>query len=188
LVCSSLVVPGANILAFHPLINVRKRELIQMGVIQSAALSRYRNDRLQPIEDIICNIVQKSTPSYFLHEAVVTENDIKIGRMSWNLITSGDTATFSECILAGSYYSSPLSIFCKAFFDKLYHISPLSKVIFRRATEKSLESILISVVTTALRQLKDSTSFAKILHTVVHIHSGMGVKAVSCAEFGNALL
>ena len=158
-----------------------------MGAVHSVVFRRDRADKLQPLECAIDNIIKKSLPPYFINNPVITDNDMKLIRSSWKIITTGDTVIFTSYVLAGSACLSPQNIFCKSFYERLFQVSPMSKMLFRGKTVKALESVLFAVVTTALRQDMDTISFTKLLHSIVHIHNAMGVKAILYGQFFGAL-
>ena len=126
-------------------------------------------------------------PSYYIKNAVVTEQDIILARASWKHITDGTSPAFYQYRASGTNESSTcLSWFYDTFYKRLFDVNPDARSLFK-TNMQSQGRVLVGMISTALNQLKNPDSFGILLTELTHNHSRRGIRGLQYGIIGDVL-
>ena len=126
-------------------------------------------------------------PLYYVKDLVVTDYDISMARASWKAIVDGASPAFEEAKKNPDFTAaSCLTWFYDCFFSRLFDVNPAARPMFKTNLQ-SLGRVLMGLISTALNQLKDPSTFEKTLINLAHSHSKRGVRGVQYGIMGDVL-
>ena len=127
-------------------------------------------------------------PLYYVRNVVVTEDDISKASSGWNMILEGRAESFIEYRNSLSNGSeSSIEWFSNVFYGRLFDVNPSSRKLFKENASTQAR-VLQAIISTALSQLHDPTTFGKTMTQLAHVHVKRGVKAVQFGIAGDVLL
>ena len=126
-------------------------------------------------------------PPYYIRNLTVTDYDISLARASWKAIIDGTSPAFIEEKKNPSFHAaSCLTWFYDSFYLRLFDVNPAARPMFKTNIQ-SQGRVLMGIISTALNQLKDPSSFERMLVNLAHTHSDRGVRGVQYGIMGDVL-
>jgi hypothetical protein len=107
-------------------------------------------------------IVAIMMPVYYIHDAVVTQNDLKEATTTWTMITDDTSEEFKRRKANDPDFThfSCVSWFFNNFYSRLFDVHPLCRSLFTSGLQ-SQGKFLIKMVSLTLSQLGDQVVFIK---------------------------
>jgi hemoglobin-like flavoprotein len=133
-------------------------------------------------------IVSVMMPVYYVHNAVVTPEDVTMAKASWNLIIEDKSEEFHRKKKEDpnfSYYSC-ISWFFSLFYSRLFDVHPLCKPLFSSGLQ-SQGKFLVKMISITLSQLGDKEAFSTTMAALTVRHCEKGVKAIEYGVVGDVL-
>eukprot|EP01036_Dinobryon_divergens_P039741 gene39741-52446_t len=141
-------------------------------------------------EAIVLALVNKTKPSYYIHNVVLTEDDIRLTTTSWrDILACVETNAFQRRKKEDPENFEYLSIslwFFDAFYNRFFETCADARHIFsgERTSGKVIENLISSAFDCGLDQVKIKEVVCKLTcENYVH-----GIKAAQYGAMGEALL
>lgn len=136
----------------------------------------------------ICDVVSVLMPLYYVHDVVVTPEDIHVAKDCWGLIIENKSEEFlSKQNIDPSFRThSCMSWFFNSFYERLFDVHPLCKPLFKSGLQAQ-GRFLIQMISTTLGQLKNPAEFKNTMRALTIRHCERGVKAIEYGVVGEVL-
>lgn len=132
-------------------------------------------------------IIEIMMPVYYIHNAQVTPEDIKVAKESWALITEDQSQEFLKQKLNSSFaFNSCIGWFYVSYYERLFDIHPLCRPLFTTGII-SQGKFLVKMISLTLNQLHDPSNFHIIMNGLAINHCSKGVKSVEYGIVGSVL-
>mmetsp|Transcript_35925 Transcript_35925/g.36609 ORF Transcript_35925/g.36609 Transcript_35925/m.36609 type:complete len:360 (+) Transcript_35925:93-1172(+) len=136
---------------------------------------------------------EKICPKYLVKDAIVTDEHIQLAKSSWVMIMSGEnTEPFiirKAVSKSDSFpYTSSLTWFYDAFYNKFFELCPDTKAMFERVSMVKQGRLIAGVISSALESFNDTEKLKKRLVSNTVNHNGRGIKSEHYAKMGEALV
>jgi hemoglobin-like flavoprotein len=130
-------------------------------------------------------------PMYYISSSI-TNRDLHLSQLSWNQILSNKSSEFiKKCQINSEfdekYHQNCCQWFTDLFYERLFDIHPLAKVLFIHTSMEKLKRHLIKVISLTLTQNKNPFKFQKLMKNLTILHCHRGVRAIEYGIMGNVL-
>jgi len=146
--------------------------------------------RIDPSEGI--NHLQKVKPEYYVKDVVLADEDIELAKESWMIVMSGDnTKPFLTRLEADPNefrYSSTLTWFYDAFYEKFFEVCPDAEPMFHKVSMLKQGRLIAAVISSSLDSLKNPAHLEEKLIKNTKRHNGKGIKSEWYSKMGDALI
>jgi hemoglobin-like flavoprotein len=125
---------------------------------------------------------------YYIHDNVVTQDDIDIVKYGWNLILKCQTLPYLNIIKNKKdlQFNSCISWFSMVFYDRLFNVHPSCQPLFT-AGLVGQGKFLVRMITVTLSQLGNPEVFKRTMISLAISHCKRGVKACEYGIVGEVL-
>ena len=133
-------------------------------------------------------IVSVMMPVYYVHNAVVTVEEIELAKDCWSLIVEDKSAEFlvKKKEDPSFHYYSCISWFFSSFYDRLFDVHPLCKPLFKGGLQTQ-GKFLVKMISITLGQLSNPDEFKNTMKGLTIRHCERGVKATEYGVMGDVL-
>ena len=133
-------------------------------------------------------IVSVMMPVYYVHNAVVTPEDVQLAKASWSLIIDDKSEEFHKKKREDPTFQhySCISWFFSNFYSRLFDVHPLCRSLFSAGLQTQ-GKFLVKMISITLSQLGNKELFHQTMHDLTVRHCERGVKAIEYGVVGDVL-
>eukprot|EP01041_Mallomonas_annulata_P005455 gene5455-10968_t len=135
--------------------------------------------------------MKEVTPAYYVHDVILTEDDIHHARRVWIILMAGtntDPFIKKKEMDPDFPYSSSLTWFYDCFYGKFFELAPAAKPLFAKVSMVAQGKLIAGLISTMLDSYKATERIKMRIGIVAAQHSKRKIVTEHYCLMGNALL